>query len=71
MGPWSFTSSDGRFEAGFTPILDRKALTTLGIIQSNQHQVFGYFDGTATLDDGQVIQLNHFLGFAEKVHNKW
>ncbi len=71
MGPWSFTSSNGRFEAQFTPILDRKALTMLGIIQSNQHQVFGYFDGTATLDDGQIIQLEHFLGFAEKVHNKW
>lgn len=69
--PWSFTSSDGRFEALFTPILDRKALTTLGIIQSDQHQVFGTFDGKAILDDGQVIVLEHFIGFAEKVHNKW
>lgn len=71
MVPWLFTSSDGRFEALFTPILDRAAYTSLGIILSDQHQVFGYFDGKALLDDGQIIEMTHFLGFAEKVRNKW
>lgn len=71
MKPWLFTSNDGRFEALFTPILDRAANTSLGIISSDQHQVFGYFDGTAILDDGTVLAINHFLGFAEKVKNKW
>lgn len=71
MSPWAFTSSDNRFEMLFSPILDRAALTSLGIILSDQHQVFGYFDGTAVLDDGSSITLNRFLGFAEKVRNKW
>lgn len=71
LKPWNFTSSDGRFEAGFTPILDRAAFTSLGIILSDQHQVFGYFDGKAILDNGYEILLNHFFGFAEKVRNKW
>ena len=71
LSPWNFTSSDGRFEATFTPILDRAAMTSLKIIMSDQHQVFGHFDGVAVLDDGTKIIMNHFLGFAEKVRNKW
>lgn len=71
MSPWQFTSSDGRFEAEFTPILDRSAHTSLGVVMSKQHQVFGYFSGNAILDDGKVIHMDHFLGFAEKVRNKW
>ena len=71
LAPWAFTSSDGRFEAGFTPILDRAAYTNVGPLLSDQHQVFGYMDGAITLDDGSKIMLEHFLCFAEKVHNKW
>ncbi|HAP42975.1 MAG TPA: DUF2804 domain-containing protein [Spirochaetaceae bacterium] len=71
LKPWRFSSSDGRFEADFTPILDRAALTSLGVLCSDQHQVFGLFNGTATLDDGRVLRLRDFLGFAEKVYNKW
>ncbi|MBO4538815.1 MAG: DUF2804 family protein, partial [Clostridia bacterium] len=35
------------------------------------HQVFGYFTGKVSLDDGTVIEIKNKLGFAEKVHNKW
>ena len=71
LSPWTFSSSDGRFETSFTPILDRAAYTAVGPLLSDQHQVFGYMDGTLTLDDGGKIQLNHFLCFSEKVRNKW
>ena len=71
MSPWTFTSSDGRFETAFTPILDRAAYANVGPICSDQHQVFGYMDGALTLDDGRKIELRHFLAFAEKVSNKW
>lgn len=71
LSPWAFSSSDGRFETSFTPILDRAAYTSIGPLLSNQHQVFGYMDGTVTLDDGGKIELAHFLCFAEKVENKW
>ena len=71
LSPWTFSSSDGRFETSFTPILDRAACTAVGPLLSDQHQVFGYMDGKLVLDDGSKISLNHFLCFAEKVHNKW
>ena len=71
MSPWKFTSSDGRFEMDFTPILDRASCTDFKLLKSDQHQVFGYFTGKAVLDDGKVIEIRDFLGFAEKVFNKW
>jgi len=71
MDPWQFSSSDGRFEMDFTPILDRSSNTNVLIIQSAQHQVFGRFSGFAVLDDGKKIEVDNFLGFAEKVMNRW
>ena len=50
--PWKFTSSDGRFEMDFVPIIDRAALLDVKLICSDQHQVFGRMSGTAVLDDG-------------------
>ena len=42
-----------RFEMKFTPILDRHANTNALIIASNQHQVFGRFDGEGTVTIGE------------------
>ena len=71
MARWRFTSDDGRFMMKFEPIVDRSSKTNLGIICSDQHQVFGRFTGTAVLDDGKKIQISRLIGFAEKVRNKW
>jgi len=71
LSPWSFTSDDGRFEMDFAPILNRSAYTSAVVVKSRQNQVFGRFTGKAILDDGTVLQVKDFLGFAEKVFNKW
>jgi len=69
--PWTFTSSDGRFEMDFVPILDRASRTDVKLLKSDQHQVFGRFTGRAVLADGTAVDVRDFLGFAEKVENKW
>jgi len=69
--PWTFTSTDGRFEMDFLPVLDRAARTYAVILETDQHQVFGKFTGKAVLDDGTVLELRDFMGFAEKVHNRY
>lgn len=71
MSEWKFTSSDNRVNLTFTPVLDRHAFTTALVISSDQHQVFGKFNGTLILDDGRVIKITDLFGFAEKVDNKW
>jgi len=69
--PWTFTSSDGRFEMDFVPCLDRNPPLDLKVICMLPHQVFGRMSGKAILDDGTVIELKNTLVFAERVHNKW
>lgn len=70
--PWTFTSSDGRFEADFVPIIDRSDYTSVAqLIVTDQHQVFGRMTGKAVLDNGDVVEFKDFLCFAEKVHNKY
>lgn len=71
MKPWNFTSSDGRFEMDFQPVLDRAARLNALIIESDQHQVFGRMSGKAVLDNGQVVEVKDCLCFAEKVHNRY
>ncbi len=71
MEDWKFTSEDGRVDLSFTPVIDRYEPFDLKVMCMIPHQVFGYFTGKCVLDDGTVIELDHELGFAEKVHNKW
>ncbi len=68
---WTFSSSDGRFETTFEPVLDRAARMDFKIVASDQHQVFGRMSGKAVLDDGTEISLKDVMCFAEKVHNKY
>ena len=70
MKEWTFTSSSGDIDLKFHPIIDRYSNTNALIIQSNQHQVFGYFRGTIKAD-GKTIKLDRLLGFAEMVKNRW
>ena len=69
--PWTISSSDGRFEMDFVPILDRAALIDLKAIVSDQHQVFGRMSGKAVLDDGTELEVKDLLCFCERVHNKY
>lgn len=71
MKPWKFTSSDGRFEMDFVPVLDRAAKTSAIIIETDQHQVFGKMSGVAVLDDGRKIHVKDMMCFAEDVHNRY
>lgn len=71
MSPWTFTSSNGRFEMEFMPMIDRASDTNALIIERDQRQVFGRFTGRMVLDNGSVVELKDFLGFAEKVKNRW
>ena len=67
---WTFTSEKGDINLTFNPIIDRYANTNALIIQSKQHQVFGYFSGSITVEDKE-IKFENLLGFAEMVTNRW
>ena len=71
MKPWGITSSDGRFEAIFMPLIDRAAVIDLKVFGSDQHQIFGHVTGTAILDDGSEIKMRELLAAFECVHNRY
>ena len=71
MKPWTFTSSDGRFEMDFVPVLDRAAKIDAKVIVSDQHQVFGRMSGKAVLDNGRTLEVKDLMCFAEDVHNRY
>jgi hypothetical protein len=68
---WNITSNDKRFEMTFTPLINRSSLTDIKILISDQNQVFGKFNGFLVLNDGKKIEVKDFLGFIERVRNKW
>ena len=70
LKPWTFTSEKGDIDLKFEPIIDRYANTNALIIQSKQHQVFGYFSGSIEAE-GQKYSFENILGFAEMVTNRW
>ena len=67
---WRFKSKKGDISLIFKPIIDRASNTNVLIIQSNQHQVFGYFNGTISIK-GKTYRLDNLIGFAEMVKNRW
>ena len=69
--PWTFTSSDGRFEMDFKPVIDRNARISVKVIETDQHQVFGRLTGKAILDNGTVLEIKDLMCFAERVRMKY
>jgi hypothetical protein len=70
LEPWKIISKNQKINLDFKPIIDRNSATNIIILKSIQHQVFGLFSGTITVDD-QEIEIKEMIGFAERVENKW
>lgn len=71
MAPWRMVAADGRLDLTFTPFYDRTAATKLVIITSEVHQLFGHYNGIAITDEGETVQIQNLIGFAEEHHARW
>lgn len=71
MKPWTFTSSDGRFEMKMDPVFPKIDKLNIGILKNSGYQVFGFYSGTAILDDGTKIEVEKMFGFAENYFHRW
>lgn len=71
MKPWSMRSDDERLQLTFTPFYERVAKTDVKILYSEVHQIFGVYSGQLITDQGQTIQINNLVGFAEEHHARW
>jgi hypothetical protein len=71
MRPWKFTDSEDRLNLDFVPFKERVAKTNLGIIFSEVHQMFGKYSGIVRTDEGEIININNLIGFAEEHQARW
>ena len=67
--PWRIADNEQRLELEFMPQIDRTDFINLKLISSDQHQVFGLFNGWVKLDDGTRLDIKNLRGSAEVVHN--
>lgn len=71
MKPWHVKDDEGRLNLTFSPEIDRSDYTDVKLVISDQHQVFGKFNGFVVLDDGTCFEIKDLSGFAEAVRNKY
>ncbi|MEF9925616.1 MAG: DUF2804 domain-containing protein [Raoultibacter sp.] len=70
LQPWPIHDEEGLIDLVFTPLLDRCDYQNVGLVLSDQHQVFGEFSGTIILE-GKPFTLKNLKGSAEVIHNKY
>jgi hypothetical protein len=71
MKPWRFTDREGRLDLEFTPFKERVAITNMGVIFSEVHQMFGRYRGRAVTDEGETVWIDNLIGFAEEHRARW
>ena len=72
LEPWHITDDEGRLDLTFATRIDRTDYIDIAhVVVSDQHQVFGSFDGRVVLDDGTVLELSGLRGSAEHIHNRY
>ncbi|MEU7996283.1 DUF2804 domain-containing protein [Micromonospora sp. NPDC049060] len=67
--PWRI--SGARVAVEFHPFHEKIARTNLGVLANETHQCFGHFTGWAAADDGERVDLDGLVGWAEEARNRW
>lgn len=55
----------------FSPFFERTATTNIKIMKSSIHQLFGYYNGTILLDNGETLIIKQLLGSVDRLIAKW
>jgi len=69
--PWKFTDSQGHLVLDFIPFTERVARTDMKIIFSEVHQIFGCYSGKVITENGEKLQIDNLIGFAEEHQARW
>ena len=69
--PWRFRDAEERLDLTFTPFTERVAVTNLGVIFSEVHQLFGRYSGWVVDDMGVKVEIRDLIGFAEEHKARW
>jgi hypothetical protein len=72
MKPWKIRDAGGDWvDLVMTPFFERVAVSNLGIIVSEVHQMVGRFTGRVKTSDGTYIEIDSLLGTVEDHFGQW
>jgi hypothetical protein len=72
MLPWRLhTTLTDRVDLRFEPFYERVAKTDALVIRSEVHQMIGRFTGTLRTGEGEAIEIENAIGWAEDHHARW
>jgi hypothetical protein len=69
LRPWRMTGE--RVAVEFHPFHEKVSRTNFGVLANETHQCFGHFTGWAATDDGERVDLEGLVGWAEEARNRW
>lgn len=67
--PWHV--SGGGLDATLVPFHNKQSRSNLLIVSSRTDQCFGHWSGTYATQDGEHVDFEGLVGWAEEVHNRW
>ena len=70
MEKWTITSKDGDINLEFVPAMNRRDTAKVLFLKSEQHQIFGKFNGKIKVDEIEA-EIVDAISFAEVVTNWW
>ena len=71
MKPWRIKATSKRVDLRFVPFHERVAKAKTGLLSSEVHQMFGYYDGFVAPDGGERIAVDHVFGWIEEHKARW
>ncbi len=71
MKPWRVESNDGKVSLTFTPKSSVPVDLDVLVYYAKLKKFYGSFSGEIMLDNGEVLNVNNFYGFTEKLNYKW
>ncbi|XXF76213.1 DUF2804 domain-containing protein [Myxococcaceae bacterium GXIMD 01537] len=72
MDPWTLTTvGSERVSLRFQPLFERVAATKAVVIRSEVHQMIGHFQGHVVTDEGERVEVEKLLGWAEDHSAHW
>lgn len=71
LDPWHVRDPHGRLDAVLSPRFDKHSTAGDDAYGSETHQVFGTWSGHVVADDGERVEFDGIVGFAEEARQRW
>lgn len=71
MSPWRMRDDEGRLDVAFVPEGSHAEKTNALVVATNFHQLFGRYHGRLRTREGETVEVDGLLGYAEEHYAKW